>query len=215
MGARHERAAHSEGGGKGHVKTPTSGTSTKTPCAPPGPSCDSTGTATPNGPSAAGHTTPSRSQTAHGGAAPRTDPRGGCVRRVLGGPPPDGRGLRGGARGRGPCALGPRGRGVGRGALAPRRERGRGWGDVPAVRDDGAGVVPGGAHARGRWRARGADQALPLGARGTVPDVGRAGGRGDEGAGGAWGAEGLWALGLSSRSEEGLRGPRSASHWGS
>ena len=26
---------------------------------------------------------------------------------------------------------------------------------------------------------------------------------------------GLWALGLSSRSEEGLRGPRSASHWGS
>ena len=29
------------------------------------------------------------------------------------------------------------------------------------------------------------------------------------------GAGGLWALGLSSRSEEGLMGPRSASHWGS
>ena len=28
-------------------------------------------------------------------------------------------------------------------------------------------------------------------------------------------AGGLWALGLSSRSEEGLRGPRSASRWGS
>ena len=48
-----------------------------------------------------------------------------------------------------------------------------------------------------------------------VQDMQQATGLQGQGDGKWWMHGGLWALGLSSRSEEGLRGLRSASHWGS